>query len=1367
MGALSGLEICLTGFSFKEKHELKSKIQNHGGTYTYMITRTTDFLVQGNDNAETRVIDSARDLAIPVVARAFLDRSFELGKLANARSYLLQSETAPSAELPAPEVQPFEETTTAAPEETIIPDEVLPDAVCLNTTDAPVLGDKDDTCAFFLRLTDEHDVEAGGAATHGTMGCDNVTWFSVPCVDDDLVSDGIWCRRVVVPDSFGVRDVSCGPIHAAIAVTDPSCSGDGSTSPATSSVARTLGSGKLYRTGLASTQTAKYLSPVVGISFSLCVDRVACGRAHTIVACATGEIFGFGCNNKGQSGADPDLFSKVETARRISFESAGRVRSLSAGGDFSSLVTEHGIAYVWGDNQFGQLTVEPSEMSHSFAPVKCQFEWQQQGEFTAFVSCGYTHAAAVSSAGSLVTWGSNTHGELGRGSKSHHGGCEFVPELCCSRVECGNECTIVSTHEKNGVYGFGSCADGRLGIFEMIGDENSAQNDFMTPTRISAFDDMEILSISCGDMHGALVNNIGEIWLWGKMRCISSDRNKACVLRPFPLPRVSGAASVTCDNSGLLILVRGATHILGKLCTEGDHEMLRTLFSPPAEHTPEETQDLTVTREETTAPKKDEAAVKIQKTYKGHRARKKVSEMKNQNARGKKQTNTGGKKSEMIAAIRKQQARAQTESPRKPDVRSDNFAGQQTEKKHEYSSHERIKLEKHRISVENLNRACVQDYYPLHLCSLSKVPKCIEVIFECDKDMVVEIDSRTANGLTALHLAVAAPDVTCTVALLANGADASARAENSNDTPLHVACSVGNTDCIRALLEWGGDKSLTNTAKETPLHVAARLGHIGASTLLVTGGARLHGRDRSGGTPVSYLESEAAKSLQVVASQTDIFLSYAHKDASAARKMRRILEAFNLRVWLDEWCLQAGCNWRASICSGVVSSAALLFLASSKSVLSPWCTKEIAVAAKFGKPIVVVRLEDFSREEEEATPVMLNALQHSQQYEYTKVSTISDENLWSHTNARSLALTLWSHVLPERGPTKDIPLFPSAIEAPKSLHRNIKMRNGKGRNRSLATSVADLPKLPRKALLKSGEGGNSKVSSAAKQNLSAAVGSLTNQKNSGNVPRPLDGRGVLRGKPHWDTFLASGGYKMDANTRLEEWTRLKQKYAYVSYDWSMRGVAKVVSRLLMAQGVHVWLAPYEEDLRSVDTDACNTDVIYTPSTFTETVSLPYLKGISLFSTTDAIKVEEMTDDLYAAADSKSALLSIPSETHTEALRGAAVVINIAVDAFSLRGSPQPAPFVTAVRVASETTAPLFILLPTCHSTCHTSIRHSFKDNSGRTHPRYLYLSDGYWGLQLSHTLHLLQKTEAMERHTCSLTDTLRNLRHRLLQLSVR
>jgi len=105
-----------------------------------------------------------------------------------------------------------------------------------------------------------------------------------------------------------------------------------------------------------------------------------------------------------------------------------------------------------------------------------------------------------------------------------------------------------------------------------------------------------------------------------------------------------------------------------------------------------------------------------------------------------------------------------------------------------------------------------------------------------------DVNSRSADGTTALHWAAQNQDLEMADRLLAAGADARA-ANRYGVTPLYLACTNGQAAMIERLLAAGADPNMALPEGETALMTAARTGSVDAVGVLLAHGADVNARE--------------------------------------------------------------------------------------------------------------------------------------------------------------------------------------------------------------------------------------------------------------------------------------------------------------------------------------------------------------------------------------------------------------------------------------------------------------------------------------------------------------------------------------------
>lgn len=94
-----------------------------------------------------------------------------------------------------------------------------------------------------------------------------------------------------------------------------------------------------------------------------------------------------------------------------------------------------------------------------------------------------------------------------------------------------------------------------------------------------------------------------------------------------------------------------------------------------------------------------------------------------------------------------------------------------------------------------------------------------------------------------------------------------------------------------------------------------------------------------------------------------LFISYAHLQSREVLDTIRVLHDRGYRLWYDEG-IPAGSDWPANIARHMQDCHSVIFFLSRRAMESPDCYSEIRTAARLGKPILVVRLEDVPVKEE-------------------------------------------------------------------------------------------------------------------------------------------------------------------------------------------------------------------------------------------------------------------------------------------------------------------------------------------------------------------------------------------------------------------
>jgi uncharacterized repeat protein (TIGR02543 family) len=113
--------------------------------------------------------------------------------------------------------------------------------------------------------------------------------------------------------------------------------------------------------------------------------------------------------------------------------------SISVGGNFSMAITSSGRLFSWGENYYGQLGDGTTTDKYTPTDITGRIKLSV-GEKIISIKLGYSNSLAISSTGSVFTWGNNKYGQLGNGTTSN----EVTPSEITSSFNLGSGDPIIS-----------------------------------------------------------------------------------------------------------------------------------------------------------------------------------------------------------------------------------------------------------------------------------------------------------------------------------------------------------------------------------------------------------------------------------------------------------------------------------------------------------------------------------------------------------------------------------------------------------------------------------------------------------------------------------------------------------------------------------------------------------------------------------------------------------------------------------------------------------------------------------------------------------------------------------------------------------
>ena len=236
---------------------------------------------------------------------------------------------------------------------------------------------------------------------------------------------------------------------------------------------------------------------------------VGLGSFHTLALSVDGELWSWGQSYTGALGLGT---SKMQTQVPMRVGKNRKWREIAAGSSTSFAIAADGSLWTWGANSFGELGIGSREKSTRPHLVAAGNDW-------AVVSAGTFHSSGVRPDGTLWTWGRNSQGQLGNG--------DFIDSLIPKRigdatnwvtVTCGNR-HCVALKADGSVWAWGWNKYGQLGT-----GVASSTNE---PVRIMT--DQRWVSVSADSFYTVASTPDGSIWFCGTF---TPDNKKPFVLHP-------------------------------------------------------------------------------------------------------------------------------------------------------------------------------------------------------------------------------------------------------------------------------------------------------------------------------------------------------------------------------------------------------------------------------------------------------------------------------------------------------------------------------------------------------------------------------------------------------------------------------------------------------------------------------------------------------------------------------------------------------------------------------------------------------------------------------------------------------------------
>lgn len=237
------------------------------------------------------------------------------------------------------------------------------------------------------------------------------------------------------------------------------------------------------------------------------VKAIMGGEIHNVALKSDGTVWTWGWNGLGQLGDGTTNNASIPIqAGLTAVPPLASVIKLGGRPYFTLAVKSDGTIWAWGMNTFGQMG---NSTASSFANVPGMVSNSAPGgpiNNPLQVTCGYQFGAALATNGTVWTWGSGTHGELGNNTTGSSYLPAQVPGLTnITAISCG-WFHILALKADGTVWTWGNNSNGELG-------DGTASN---RSNAVQVLNISNIVSVSGGDSHSSALSADGTVWKWGR-----------------------------------------------------------------------------------------------------------------------------------------------------------------------------------------------------------------------------------------------------------------------------------------------------------------------------------------------------------------------------------------------------------------------------------------------------------------------------------------------------------------------------------------------------------------------------------------------------------------------------------------------------------------------------------------------------------------------------------------------------------------------------------------------------------------------------------------------------------------------------------
>lgn len=285
------------------------------------------------------------------------------------------------------------------------------------------------------------------------------------------------------------------------------------------------------------TRKTRQVPVPVRLPASTKVTAVRAGCGFSLALTAAGRVLAWGNDEDGELGNNQKRGFRTAPVH-VRLPAGTTIKAISAGDDFSLALTAKGGVLAWGVDLEGQLG-EGGRVSSRSLPIHVRLP---RGTIATTVAAGGEFSTAVTRSGRVLAWGDNTSGALGNG---HMGGQKDLPVQVKVPTDvkvrgvfagCGHALALTTA---------GTLLSWGMNLSGQLGDGSTVSKD--KPVQVRIPDGTQLTAISAGCRFSMALGTDAQILAWGDgERGQLGDGGDSDTALPVPvsLPSAEGAIAI-------------------------------------------------------------------------------------------------------------------------------------------------------------------------------------------------------------------------------------------------------------------------------------------------------------------------------------------------------------------------------------------------------------------------------------------------------------------------------------------------------------------------------------------------------------------------------------------------------------------------------------------------------------------------------------------------------------------------------------------------------------------------------------------------------------------------------------------------------